>query len=97
LQPAPHVSIAKRYERGCKPRSANFIAHIKKSPVINRILLVKVLSQLSKIILYEPIRPYSFLSLEIRFLEKIGFLNPRFLVKNQTIFIQGSAFLNRAG
>ena len=36
---------------------------------------------------YEPIRPYSFLSLEIRFFEKIGFLNPRFLVKNQTIFI----------
>jgi hypothetical protein len=34
------------------------------------------------------------LSLEIRFFQKIGFLNPRFLVKNKTIFIHGSAFLN---
>ncbi len=37
---------------------------------------------------------YSFLSLEIRFFQKIGFLKPRFLVKNPTIFIHYSAFLN---
>ncbi len=51
-------------------------------------------SGISFITNYMNLSHYSFLSLEIRFFPKIGFLKWRFLVKNPTIFIHYSAFLN---
>jgi hypothetical protein len=38
-------------------------------------------NKLNNLIICEPIRPYSFLTLESGFFEKIGFLAPRFISK----------------